>query len=163
MRTALALLCLITASASSATGQVPSSGPNYLQVLLQVDSTMSSAIAVEGNEGTYWFDPTAVINLEQVQEAAVEQHSVDGVGFVISLHLTETGLEKLSRHWDELEGHSVGVIVGSRLLAAPLLLRSGSPQIFLSPGSLSLRQATELVTDLNTRIDRMLQGGESDV
>jgi hypothetical protein len=163
MRTALALLCLITASASSATGQVPSSGPNYLQVLLQVDSTMSSAIAVEGNEGTYWFDPTAVINLEQVQEAAVEQHSVDGVGFVISLHLTETGLEKLSRHWDELEGHSVGVIVGSRLLAAPLLLRSGSPQIFLSPGSLSLRQATELVTDLNTRIDRMRQGGESDV
>jgi len=163
MRTALALLCLITASASSATGQVPSSGPNYLQVLLQVDSTMSSAIAVEGNEGTYWFDPTAVINLEQVQEAAVEQHSVDGVGFVISLHLTETGLEKLSRHWDELAGHSVGVIVGSRLLAAPLLLRSGSPQIFLSPGSLSLRQATELVTDLNTRIDRMRQGGESDV
>jgi len=163
MRTALALLCLITASASSATGQVPSSGPNYLQVLLQVDSTMSSAIAVEGNEGTYWFEPTAVINLEQVQEAAVEQHSVDGVGFVISLHLTETGLEKLSRHWDELEGHSVGVIVGSRLLAAPLLLRSGSPQIFLSPGSLSLRQATELVTDLNTRIDRMRQGGESDV
>jgi hypothetical protein len=163
MRTALALLCLITASASSATGQVPSSGPNYLQVLLQVDSTISSAIAVEGNEGTYWFDPTAVINLEQVQEAAVEQHSVDGVGFVISLHLTETGLEKLSRHWDELEGHSVGVIVGSRLLAAPLLLRSGSPQIFLSPGSLSLRQATELVTDLNTRIDRMRQGGESDV
>jgi len=163
MRTALALLCLITASASSATGQVPSSGPNYLQVLLQVDSTMSSAIAVEGNEGTYWFDPTAVINLEQVQEAAVEQHSVDGVGFVISLNLTETGLEKLSRHWDELEGHSVGVIVGSRLLAAPLLLRSGSPQIFLSPGSLSLRQATELVTDLNTRIDRMRQGGESDV
>jgi len=163
MRTALALLCLITASARSATGQVPSSGPNYLQVLLQVDSTMSSAIAVEGNEGTYWFDPTAVINLEQVQEAAVEQHSVDGVGFVISLHLTETGLEKLSRHWDELEGHSVGVIVGSRLLAAPLLLRSGSPQIFLSPGSLSLRQATELVTDLNTRIDRMRQGGESDV
>ena len=163
MRTALALLCLITASASSATGQVPSSGPDYLQVLLQVDSTMSSAIAVEGNEGTYWFDPTAVINLEQVQEAAVEQHSVDGVGFVISLHLTETGLEKLSRHWDELEGHSVGVIVGSRLLAAPLLLRSGSPQIFLSPGSLSLRQATNLVADLNARIDRMRQGGESDV
>ena len=163
MRTALALLCLITASASSATGQVPSSGPDYLQVLLQVDSTMSSAIAVEGNEGTYWFDPTPVINLEQVREAAVEQHSVDGVGFVISLHLTETGLEKLRRHWDQLEGHSVGVIVGSRLLAAPLLLRSGSPQIFLSPGSLSLRQATELVADLNARIDRMRQGGESDV
>lgn len=163
MRTSLALVCLIATSAGSAIGQVPSSGPNYLQVLLQVDSTMSSAIAVEGKEGTYWFDPTPVINLEQVQEAAVEQHSVDGVGFVVSLHLTETGLEKLRRHWDQLEGHSVGVIVGSRLLAAPLLLRSGSPQIFLSPGSLSFRQATELVADLNTRIDRMRQGGESGI
>jgi hypothetical protein len=138
--------------------QVPSSGPNYLQVLLQVDSTTRSAIAVEGNAGTYWFDPTPVLTLEQVREVAVEQHGVDGAGFVVSLHLTQTGLEALRRHRDRLEGHRVGVIIGSRLLAAPIILTSGSPQILFSPTALSLSQATELVDDLNARIDRMQRG-----
>lgn len=155
MRTTLILLCLITAFATSVTGQIPSSGPDYLQVLPQVDSTMSSTIAIEGNGGMHWFDPTPILNLQQIREAAVEQHSIDGVGLVVSLYLTETGMEEVRRHLEQWNGRSFGVIVGGRVLAAPLLLSSGSHQIVLSPDSLSFRQATELVDDLNTRIARM--------
>jgi hypothetical protein len=155
MRTVLAFLCLITAAATSASGQIRSSGPDYLQVLPQVDSTKGSAIALAGDVGTYWFDPTPILNLQQVREAAVEQHSIDGMGLVLSLHLTETGQEKLRRHLDQMNGHSVGVIVGRRLVAAPLPLPRGSHQIVLSPASLSISQATELVEDLNTRIAQL--------
>lgn len=104
MRTVLAFLCLITAAATSASGQIRSSGPDYLQVLPQVDSTKGSAIALAGDVGTYWFDPTPILNLQQVREAAVEQHSIDGMGLVLSLHLTETGQEKLRRHLDQMNG-----------------------------------------------------------
>jgi hypothetical protein len=155
MRTALALLLLVVVPASPAVGQVSSSGPDYLQILARVDSTVNSAIKVEGDAGAYWFDATPVINLEQVRQAAVEQHSVDGAGFVLSLHLTEAGEEVLRRHSDQLENQPLGVIVGSQLLGAPIRSRGLSSQVSLAPDSLSLRQATELVDDLNARISRI--------
>ena len=157
MRTALALLLLVAVPATSAVGQVSPSGPDYLQILARVDSTVSSAIKVESGAGTYWFDPTPVINLEQVRQAAVEQHSVDGAGFVLSLRLTEEGAEVLRRHSDQLEEQPVGMIVGSRLFTTPIRFRAGNPHVFLTPGSLSLRQATEVVDDLNARIGQVRQ------
>jgi hypothetical protein len=157
MRTVLALLLLIPASAGAGLAQVDTTGANYLQLLPEADSAASSAIAVEGAPGTYWFDPTPVLTLQAVRDAAVEQHGrVEG--FVVCLHLTEAGLEALTRHRDRVAGHQVGVIIGGRLMAAPFTLTGGSPQVLFPPAGLSLPQAMQLVDDLNARIDR-LPGG----
>jgi len=151
MRTILAILFMVLATADLASAQVDSSGARHLQLLAEVGPDSSSAVTLTGSCGTFQFRPTPVLTLEHVAEVVIEQHGM-GEGYFVVLRLTKEGSERLQRETERLIGRRLGVVYSGQLKVAPFVQFPLSKRFPLNGSPMPLSEAEEVATDLNARI-----------
>jgi len=151
MRTILAILFMVLATADPASAQVDSSGARHLQLLAEVGSDSSSAVTLTGSCGTFQFLRTPVLTLEHVAEVVIEQQGL-GEGYFVVLRLTKEGSERLQRETEQLIGRRLGVVYAGQLKVAPFVQTPLSRRFPLNGAPMPLSEAEEVATDLNTRI-----------
>jgi preprotein translocase subunit SecD len=152
MRTTLAYLLLLLASAGHTVAQVDSSGARHLQVLAEVGADSANAVSFAGSNGTVLFRPDPVLTLDDVTEIAMEQKG-GSEGYFVVLRLTDDGSRRLRQETEELIGRRLGVVYAGELMIAPFVQTAVEGPFALNGSPMPLAEAEAVTTDLKTRID----------